>query len=153
MNVLDIVIHMVQKYTTKIRTPHIDIMFIKFSLTYIGIRKHEISSGTKFLFTFMSLKVFQHEERETQSFYTDFSIRPKPRAVPAANYWSSLDEPRKSTFFFRGGNSTHWFFPNLSPRFQCVTSFTSPGPNFYLGYLFWHLWMTHLLRARVNTCT
>ena len=25
-------------------------------------------------------------------------------------------------------------------------------PNFYLVFLFWHLWMTHPLRARVNTC-
>ena len=42
------------------------------------------------------------------------------------------------------------FFSNLNPRFRCVTSPTSPGPNFYLGFLFWHLWMTHP-RAR-NTC-
>ena len=40
----------------------------------------------------------------------------------------------------------------FSPRFRCRTSFTPPGPNFYLGFLFWHLWMTHPLRARVNTC-
>ena len=32
---------------------------------------YEISSGTKLLFTFLSLKVFPHEERETQSFYAD----------------------------------------------------------------------------------
>ena len=30
---------------------------------------HEIGSGMKLLFTFLSLKVFRHEERETQSFY------------------------------------------------------------------------------------
>ena len=24
--------------------------------------------------------------------------------------------------------------------------------QFYLGFLFWHLWMTHPLRARLNTC-
>ena len=40
-------------------------MFIKCSSTYIGIRKHEIYSGTKLLFTFLSLKVFLHEERGT----------------------------------------------------------------------------------------
>ena len=36
---------------------------------------NEIGSGTKLLFTFLSLKVFRHEERErereTQSFYAD----------------------------------------------------------------------------------
>ena len=40
----------------------------------------------------------------------------------------------------------------LSPRFRCVTSLTSPDLNSYLGFLFWHLWMTHPLSARVNTC-
>ena len=40
----------------------------------------------------------------------------------------------------------------LSTRFRCVTSLTSPGPNSYLGFLFWHLWMTHPLCVRVNTC-
>ena len=38
-----------------------------------------------------------------------------------------LDELRKSTFFFGGKNSTNWLFSNLSPRFWCMTSFTSPG--------------------------
>ena len=32
---------------------------------------YEIGSGTKLLFTFLSLKVFRHEEREAQSFYAD----------------------------------------------------------------------------------
>ena len=40
----------------------------------------------------------------------------------------------------------------LSPCFRCMTSLTSPGHNSYLGFLFWHLWMTHPLRTRVNTC-
>ena len=42
--------------------------------------------------------------------------------------------------------------PNPQPTLPGMTSPTSPGPNFYLGFLFWHLWMTHPLRARVNTC-
>ena len=29
---------------------------------------------------------------------------------------------------------------------------TSPALNSYLGFLFWPLWMTHPLRAQVNTC-
>ena len=46
--------------------------------------KHEIGSGTKLLFTFLSLKVFRHEERErdTISFYADFSIWTPARAAP-----------------------------------------------------------------------
>ena len=60
-----------------------------------------------------------------------------------------------STLSFGGRKSTLCFFSNpqiLSPRFRCGTSLTSPGPNSYLGFLFWHLWMTHPLRTRVNTC-
>ena len=50
---------------------------------------HEIGSGRQLLFTFLSLKVFQHEERETQSFYADcfyiVSSQPNQRAVPVAH--------------------------------------------------------------------
>ena len=42
-------------------------MFIKYSETYKGIRKHEIGSVTKPLFPFLSLNVFQQEERETHN--------------------------------------------------------------------------------------
>ena len=40
----------------------------------------------------------------------------------------------------------------LSPWFRHMTSFTSPGHNSYLGFLFWRLWMTHPFYARMNTC-
>ena len=33
-----------------------------------------------------------------------------------------------------------------------MTSFTSTGQPFYLGFLFWHMWMTNPPRACVNTC-
>ena len=32
-----------------------------------------------------------------------------------------------------------------------MTSFTSPGHNSYLGFLFWHLWIIHPTHARINT--
>ena len=54
-----------------------------------GIEKHEIGSATKLLFTFLSLKVFRHEERETQSFYADYfyivSYQPNQRAAPVVH--------------------------------------------------------------------
>ena len=72
-----------------IRICEIFIIFIKCSWTYTGIRKHEIGSGTKLLFIFLSLKIFRHEERETQSFYADcfyiVSSQPNERAVPVAH--------------------------------------------------------------------
>ena len=43
----------------------------------------------KLLFTFLSLKVFPHEERETQSFYADcfyiFSSQHNQRAAPVVH--------------------------------------------------------------------
>ena len=69
----------------------------------------------------------------------------------AANYWSGLGEPRKSTIFSRGRNSTNCFFSNLSPRFRFVTSPKYPGLNSNLGFLFWHISEWHILSARAWT--
>ena len=84
----------------------------------IGIRKHEIGSGTKLydLFEFKGFSTWR--ERKTQSFYADFSICPPHThhmRHPAANNWSGLSKSWKSTFFLRGKNSTNCFFSNLSP--------------------------------------
>ena len=40
----------------------------------------------------------------------------------------------------------------LGARFRCMTSFTSHGQIFYLGFLFWNFWKTHPPRVRFNTC-
>ena len=117
---------------------------------------YEIGSGTK-LFITLELKRFfdMRRERHNLSMLTAFTLS----ALYPTNAWrplrtksSGLAQLWKSTFFFRGGNSTNCFFSNLSPRFWCVMSPKYPGPNSYLGFLFWHLWMTNPLRARVNTC-
>ena len=97
-----------------------------------------------------------HTHTHTQSFYADcfyiVSSQPNQRAAPVAHNSSGLAQLWISTLSFGGRNSTHCFFSNLSPRFRCVTSPTSPCPISYLGFLFWHLWMTHPLRAHMNTC-
>ena len=84
----------------------------------------EIGSGTKLFITF-ELKVIQHEERETQSFYADsfyiVSYQPNQRAASVAHKVAWPRPALKSTFFFQGRNSTPCFFSNpqiLSPRFQ-----------------------------------
>ena len=108
-----------------------------------------LSSSTKLFFITLELKVFRHEERETQSFYADcfyiVSSQPNQRAAPVAHrfVW-----PRQAL-------NLDWLNSNpkiFSPRFKCMTSSTSPSPNSYLGFLFWHLGMTHPLGVRVNTC-
>ena len=41
-----------------------------------------------------------------------FQSAPHHARHPAANYWSHLSEPRKSTFFLRGRSSIKWLFSN-----------------------------------------
>ena len=107
---------------------------------------YENGSGTKLFITF-ELKVIQHERERHTIFLCWLLLHrqlPTQLTVPA-QLW-------KSSFFFRGGNSTNSFFSNLSPHFQCMTSLKYPGHNSNLGFLFWHFWMTHPLCVRVKTC-
>ena len=41
---------------------------------------------------------------------------------------------------------------NLQPTLPGMTAFTPTSPISYLGFLFWHLWMTHPPCMRRNTC-
>ena len=129
----------------------------------IGIRKtpntdDSLGSGTKLLLLSLSLG-FRHEERETQFFYADCSsIVTDPINVHAHSAVHKLHWPHPgpkinslrlspniiSLLLFR-------ITKNPSPSFPGMTSFTSPSPISYLGFLLWHLWLSHPPRARVNT--
>ena len=113
------------------------------------------------LFEFKGFSTWREREKEThtQSFYADcfyiVSSQSNQRAAPVAHkvVWPcpALNLDSRS----EAGTQLLAFsqIPKiLSPRFRCMTSLTSPGLNSYLGFLFWHLWMTHPLCARVNTC-
>ena len=97
---------------------------------------HEIGSGTKLLFTFLSLKVIRHEEREreTQSFYADcfyiVSSQPNQLAPPVAHkfVWPRLAlnldplvrrQELNSLTFSQSQNPQH--------TLPSMTSLTSPG--------------------------
>ena len=94
----------VQKYTTKIRE-----MYMRNPEIY------EIGSGTKLLFTFLSLKVFRHEERETQflSVLTFHHVRPPLQTtgllgevqndLPSSRLESQLYSEFKSQLYQRTG--------------------------------------------------
>ena len=136
--------------------------------------RHRESENTKNFTT----SLFRHEtyyylwvkvnstwgERETQSFYADFSICSTPRAALAANYWSGLDEPRKSTFFFRGRKSTLTFsqIPKSSahasgPWRQSHPQVTFPLWDFYFdisdGYILSaRAWIPALILHQTNPC-
>ena len=106
--------------------------------------------------TFLNLKAFRHEERERHNLsmltaFTSSVLNPTNARRPYRTKSSGRAQLWKSTFSFGRRHSTPAFFSNLSPRFRWVTSPKYPGPNSYLGFLFWHLWMTHPLRTCVNT--
>ena len=82
--------------------------------------------------------------------FTLSALNPTNARRPESTKSSGLAQLWKSTFFFRVGNSTNCFFSNLSPRFWCVTSPTSPGPNCYL-YFYFDISEWHILSARAWT--
>ena len=95
----------------------------------------EIGSGTKLYSAFLSLKVFRHEDRETQSFYADcfyiVSSQPKQRAAPVEHkvVWPrpalkvNLLLPRQELNTLTFSKSQ-----NPQPTLPSMTSFTPPGP-------------------------
>ena len=114
---------------------------------------HEIGSGTKLLFTFLSLKVIWHEERETQSFYADcFYICPKPRAAPHLQTTGLASAGPESQPSRSDAETQQTAFSQISAHASGAWR-----PNSYLGFLFWHLWMTHplstLMLHLTNPCT
>ena len=120
---------------------------------------HKIGSGTKLYYLWVKGYPIWGE-RDTQSFYADcfyiVSSQPNQRAAPVAHkvVWPHPGLNLESLVQRQELNSLLFLkIPQiLSPRFRCMTSFTPPGLQFYLVFLFWHLWMTHPLRAFVNTC-
>ena len=130
----------------------------------IDIGNPKYTTFTKFVqvrnFITFELKVFRHEERETQSFYVNcfyiVSYQRNQRAVPVAH---KVVWPRPGlnlNVFVRGQELNSLLFLK-SPKSSAHASGAwhhshSLGQFLSVFFLFWHLWMTHLLRARVNTC-
>ena len=110
-------------------------------------------------FITFELKVIRHEERETHNLsmltaFTSSALNPTNARRPWRTNSSGLAQLWISTLSFGGRNSTQCFFSNpqiLSPRFQCVTSLTSPGPNSYLCYFYFDISEWHILCARAWT--
>ena len=127
------------------------------------------SSGTKRLFTSWVL-VFRQEERERERerrerdiMFTMLTVPSEPTKArriplaqpdsprPASNLHSlrpasNLNSPRSKsqlTVFFKSPKfSVHRFRAWRHPH---------PQSHFYLGFLFWHLWLSHPPRTSVKT--
>ena len=110
-------------------------------------------------FITFELKVFWHEERERHTIFLcwlflhrQLSTQPT-RGSRSAQIRLALPSSESRLSCSEAGTQLTAFsqIPKiLSPRFWCVMSLTSPGHNSYLRFLFWHLWMTHPLRARAK---
>ena len=111
-----------------------------------------LSSGTKLFITF-ELKVIRHEEGETQSFYADFSICPKPCVTPhlQTTFLASAGSESQPSRLDAG---TQLCFSQIPQILSASSAWRHSHPlvNFLSGVLFWHLWMTHPPCACVNTC-
>ena len=84
-------------------------------------------------------------------------IWPPPRAAPRCK---QLVWPRwtlKIHFLPLASNLNCFFFffefQNTQPIASGHDISHNSGPIFYLGFLLWHLWLSHSSSARVNTCT
>ena len=98
----------------------------------------------------LSLKVLRHKERDTHSFYSGFFIYPHPtRVAPATrplraseSHSSSSDRKTQLTDLFQNPQNP----PRALPVHDVIHISWSN-----VGFLFWHLWMTHPPRACAST--
>ena len=108
-----------------------------------------------------------------------FHLNPSTCGTPTANYWSGLGKLWKLTCFIQAQISTpthptnarrpqrtkssglaqiwistNWLFSN-PPNTQRLGAWHHSHPRSisYLGFLLWHLWLSYLPHARVNTRT
>ena len=129
--------------------------FLFWQLGYIGIPKHKnhlrlLSSGTKLFITFQ-LKVFDIRRVIHHISMLTFPSAPPPTTTTTRSTRckaSTSSESQPSSSDAKTQLSDFFQIPKiLRARFRCMTSFTSPGYNSYLEFLFWYLWMTHPTRA------
>ena len=99
----------------------------------------------------LSLKVLRHKERDAHSFYSGFSICPPPNTCGTRHKATASE--RKLPFFFGPQDSTNWLFSNF-PKSSAHASgaWRHSHPQVLSGFLFWHFWMTHPPRVRINIC-
>ena len=129
----------------------------------IGIPKHwrlslfRYETFMTFLtFRFLSL-VFRHEERESQFLLCwPFYLTQQTRGESRRPNWTRLVQLQISTHFVQHQISTNCFFQKSpkpsAPRFRAWRH-SHPCLISHLGFLLWHLWLSHPPRASVNTCS
>ena len=152
-----------------IRICEIDIMFIKCSKTYIGIRKHEFGSGRKPLFTFFEFKGFSTwGERDTiflcwLLLHRQLSTQPTRDACSAQGRLASLRSESQLTRSEAGTQLAAFFqIPKSSAHASGswrhshhLVSFPNWDFHFYISE--WHIlsaraWTPALMLHQTNPC-
>ena len=127
-----------------------------------GIWKHSKHLMTLFWFryeTFIYLfefKVFRHEERETQFLsMLNFPSDPTTCSTPlqTTGLASASSEKRLASSKSKSQLTVFFKFQNPQPIASGHDIIHVHGPISYLGFLLWHLWLSHPPRMCVNTCT
>ena len=132
------------------------IMFIRIKES----EKHEIGSGTKLLFTFLSLRFFDmRRERHNFFLYWLFPLTP-PRAALRCKLLVWPWRAPKINYSVQVQISTNCFFSNskiLSPSLSGMTSSTSPVTfpiwGFYCDICDCHIRSARAWTPELNVCT
>ena len=103
----------------------------------------------------LSLKVLRHKERDTHSFYAGFSICPPPNMCGTRHNATGLASmsKRKSPFFFRRQDSTHWLFQNPPnpPSASGAWRHSHPLVHLSIWDFYFDICERHILPARTST--
>ena len=93
-------------------------------------------------------------ERDTISFYANFSIWTPARAAPPPQTTGLASASSENRPTSSKPKSQLLLFSNpQNPQRFWAWRHSRPRSYFYLGFLLWHFWLSHPPRARVNTCT
>ena len=130
-------------------------MFIESSqclYAYRNPKTLEIGSGTKLFITFLSLRFFgMRRERDTVSFYADFSIWPPPQITGLA---SASSESRPSCSEFKSQLTAFFQIPKYSARRFRAWRYSRPRSHDPIWGFYCDICDCRIHpRARVNTCT
>ena len=120
----------------------------------IGIPKHKKTLTTsEFMYeTFYYLWVkrfFDIRKREAHSFYDDFAICTPTTTCSTCHKASASSESQPTS---SDAKTPLTDFSHISAHASGAWRHSHPWSHSSLGFLFWHLWMTHPNHVRVNTC-
>ena len=118
----------------------------------IGIPKHKkhsrlLSSGTKLFITF-ELKGFSTWGGKYTIFLCWLFHLPQTTCGTRRKASASSESQPSSS----DAKTQPTDFSQISAHASSAWRHSHPWSHSYLGFLFWHLWMTHPSGARVNTC-